>query len=143
MQGDLYSKEDPVVVLDDSCFIGSDWHIKKPCLIGHGILKVYAPWCGHCQGKVECIKRLGKVLREYGVGVYVINYDANPIFQSVFKDRVPGFPTFLEVNQVGVVGKPITNRQGEQVYTIPDILASLCNNKSEVCKLAEQFNGCQ
>lgn len=138
---DLYSHDDPVIVLDDGSFIGKQCKIRKQFFQSHGFIKAYAPWCGHCQAKVNCMKKLSSILKEYGVSVYVINADNNPMFAEHFRDRVTAFPTFLSVNDKGVIGTPLLDKKGEQVYTIPGIISSLCGNNSQICKI-KGLNDC-
>lgn len=139
---DLYTAKDPVTILDDGSFIGVDSKISKRFFKGKGFLKVYAPWCGHCQAKVNCINRLAKIMPEHGVTVYVINAEDNPVFQRHFKDRVRGFPTFLEVSDKGKIGDQMTTKSGDPVYSVPDIIASLCGNDDKICKYSKQFADC-
>jgi thiol-disulfide isomerase/thioredoxin len=132
----LYSAKDPVTILDDASFIGED------CRIQHGrdgILKVYAPWCVHCQGKIKCINSLAEILPEYGLTVYVINAEDNSIFREHFK--IQGFPTFLRVKK-GKIGDVLRNKAGEQVYTVPDIIAALCGNDPRICKYTRSMEDC-
>lgn len=138
---DLYSHNDPVIVLDDGSFIGKQCKIRSSTLQSHGFIKAYAPWCGHCQAKVSCINKLASILKEYGVSVYVINAEANPMFAEHFRDSVTAFPTFLEVNNKGVIGEPLLDKNGEQVYTIPGIISSLCGNDAQICKI-KGLDGC-
>jgi len=139
---DLYNEKDPVTVLDDSSFIGSNCRIKKNIFDNHGFLKAYAPWCGHCKSKVKCIKKLSRILKEYGVTAYVINADNNPIFKEHFGDKIKGFPTFLRVDDSGNIGEVMTTKDGEQVHTIPGIISSLCANDTRICQYAEIMEDC-
>jgi thiol-disulfide isomerase/thioredoxin len=139
---DLYGPNDPVTVLHDGCFIGTNLRIKKKCFLEHGLIKVYAPWCGHCQAKVKCMNKLAGILEEYGVTVYVINADNNPIFHGHFKDRIRGFPTFLEVSDRGTIGQPMTDKDGEQAYTVPAIISSLCGNDKRICQYMDSMGDC-
>lgn len=143
-QKDLYTDEDPVTILDDDSFVGKNCKIRKDTFKTHGFLKAYAPWCGHCQAKVDCIKRLGKVLKDYDVTVYVINAEreANPLFNDHFGDRVRGFPTFLEVDGRGNIGEVMRTKDGEQVYSVPSIIAALCGNDTRICQYAEIMKDC-
>ena len=139
---DLYNNNDPVTVLNDGSFIGKNCRIRKDEFLGHGFLKAYAPWCGHCQGKVKCINQLAEILPEFGVAVYVINADDNPMFAEHFREKVRGFPTFLHVNESGHIGDVMKTKDGAQVYSVPDIIASLCGNDARVCQYAEIMKDC-
>ncbi len=95
---DLYVGSDPVVKLDDGSFLRSvkirDAHWDKP-----GIIKVYAPWCPHCQASVEAINNLAKSLKKSTV--YVIDGTVNPMFR--FAHGVNAYPTFYKVLKDGTV----------------------------------------
>lgn len=140
---DLYDpNNDPVIVLDDGSFIGKNHKIRKNVFQGKGILKAYAPWCGHCKAKVKCMKRLGEILPEFDVQVYVINVDNNPVFQEHFKDKVRGYPTFLYVDDSGNIGDVIRDADGNQVYSVPSILAALCGNDPRICAQQDNMKDC-
>lgn len=140
MSEDLYSDSDPVTILDDGSFIGKKCKIKTGIFQTHGILKAYAPWCGHCQAKVTCVNKLAEILPEFGVTVYVINADDNPMFAEHFQVR--GFPTFLQVDGQGYIGDVLRNKNGEPVYSVPDIIAALCGNDPRICKYADSMKNC-
>jgi thiol-disulfide isomerase/thioredoxin len=95
---DLYLDTDPVVKLDDGSFLRSvkirDSYWDKP-----GIIKVYAPWCPHCQSSVESIKKLASSLKKSTV--YVLDGTVNPMFR--FAHGVNAYPTFYKVLENGTV----------------------------------------
>ena len=137
----LYKKKDPVQILDDGSFIGPDSHIIPELFNGPGLLKVYAPWCIHCQAKVKCLNLLAGYLHKHGMEVYVLDgTDNNPIFIETFNVR--GYPTFLEVDSQGNITGLLKDKQGEQVYTVPSIVAALCGNDPSICKYAKKIDQC-
>ena len=115
----LYNKNDPVQILDDGSFVGTKSKIKKSLFKGPGVLKVYAPWCPHCQNKVVCMNALSNMLGEFGMQVYVLDATDNPDFSVSHK--IVGFPTFINVNPDGTVGKVMEN-----VFDIKGIVDGLC-----------------
>jgi len=139
---DLYNpNSDPVIVLDDGSFIGT-MKIRKLAFQGKGILKAYAPWCGHCKSKVSCVNRLAEILPEFDVHVYVINVDANPMFKQHFKYKVIGYPTFLYVDDNGNIGDVIRDANGDQVYSVPGIIGALCGNDPRICAQQDKVKDC-
>lgn len=96
---DLYTEEDPVIMLDDGSFLRSV-KIRDEKWNGPGILKVYAPWCPHCQSKVEDMKRLAEQYE-----IYVLDATVNPMFR--FAHAVSAYPSFFKVLDNGEVGDMI------------------------------------
>lgn len=132
----LYKASDPVIILDDASFIGKNCKIRRDKRAGAGILKVYAPWCPHCQAKVPCVNRLAELLNDIPVPVYVLNADDNPIVAEHMQKsgKLLGYPTFLDVSDDGIVGGPLRNGRGEGVYTVPDIAEALCQRWEGLCE---------
>lgn len=137
---DLYTEEDPVTILDDASFIGQQGQIKTRVYQGPGVLKCYAPWCGHCQAKVECCNRLAEALQEHGMQVYVIDGTTNPIFNN-FRE-VDGYPTFFKVGKDGLVTGPL-KKGSEQIYATKDLVNSICQDSPAVCELISSLEACQ
>jgi len=119
----MYDKKSDVVVLTDSSFTGT--RITKG-FVHAGVLKVYAPWCGFCQTKEQCIYMLAKCLKEEGedISVYVIDGDSNKQFSMAAE--VSGFPTFLRIDEYGNVTGRLAGADGEPVHDVPSILGALC-----------------
>ena len=138
----LYYDDDAVVILDDSSFVGKDCKIKSKAFINDGILKVYAPWCPHCQSKVECLNKLAELLKSQDITIYVIDSEDNPIFAKHFANKIQGFPTFLEVTPDGYIGDRVKNKKGESVYSVPDIVSALCGHNKDVCKYIVDMEKC-
>lgn len=141
-QEPLYYSDDPVIVLDDSSFVGKNCKIGPDAFVGEGILKAYAPWCPHCQSKVTCLNRLAELLEPHNIFIYVIDVEDNPIFSEHFKNKIKGLPTFLEVLSEGYIGGQFVDKKGEPVYTVPDIVSSLCNHNKSVCKYITEMEQC-
>jgi thiol-disulfide isomerase/thioredoxin len=118
MSESLYSKTDPVIILDDSCFDGKK--IKSASFKGQGALKAYATWCPHCRDKVECIKLMATECKNNNIDVkvYVLEADTNRQAGSIL--GVEGFPSFFKVDATGNIG-PILDVGG-----IPDVLKAVC-----------------
>lgn len=136
----LYTDNDPVTILDDASFIGTQGQIKSRVYQGPGVLKCYAPWCGHCKAKVECCNRLAEALQEHGMQVYVIDGTANPVFSN-FRE-VTGFPTFFRVGKDGLISGPL-EQNGEPVYGTQGLVKSICQDSPAVCTLISELEACQ
>lgn len=111
---------------------------------GAGFLKVYAPWCPHCQNKVVCMNRLGDVLSAFGLTVYVLDADANP--EAARTLGVTGYPSFFHVGKDGTVGGMLRTPEGQPVGQVYEIIAALCNNDKRICKYIndnkDKLKGC-
>jgi hypothetical protein len=137
----LYKKGDNVQILDDPCFVGKDYKIKSRYFSEPGVIKVYAPWCGHCKSKVKCLNMLAGYLHNHNMQVYVIDGTDNEHFTTMFPTH--GFPTFLEVTATGHISSaPLKDALGEPVYTVPAIVSALCGNNKDVCKYAVNIAKC-
>jgi thiol-disulfide isomerase/thioredoxin len=97
---DIYTDADPVNRLDDGSFLYSK-KIRSHAWQGPGVLKVYAPWCPHCQQKVEAIN----ILAASTGAVYVLDGTVNPSFR--FATGINSYPTFLKVLPDGTLGEEI------------------------------------
>lgn len=135
-QTPLYTEADAVTILNDASFMGQNGQIKAQFYKGPGILKCYASWCGHCQAKAECCKRLAEALQEHHMQVYVIDGDSNPIFSN-FRE-VEGYPTFFRVGQDGLISDKL-----EDVSSPEDIVKSICQESPAVCQLISSLEACQ
>lgn len=140
MEG-LYTKDDPVYILSDSDFTVSSSgaaKLNKDAFRGAGIIKAYAPWCPHCQDKVEDIKTLGRVLRDnksYGVSIYVFNADGGGNMTRATEGGsplIPGFPTLLFVDPDCNVTR-LVDEGGEGVFSVPDAITALCKTQKKLC----------
>jgi hypothetical protein len=96
---DIFSPEDPVIMLDDGDFIAGD-KIRDNSWRGPGILMAYAKWCPSCQNKVTDINKLATQKT-----VYVVDADDNPIFN--LSNKIKQYPTYFEILQNGKIGKTI------------------------------------
>jgi thiol-disulfide isomerase/thioredoxin len=96
---DLYTEQDPVIMLDDGSFLRSV-KIRDEKWNGPGVLKVYAPWCPHCQSKVEDIKQLAEKYT-----IYVLDATVNPMFR--FAHGITAYPSFFKVLDNGQIGDMI------------------------------------
>jgi len=112
---DIYTNDDPVNRLDDGSFLYSNKKIRSNAWQGPGILEVYAPWCPHCQEKVNAIN----VLASSTGAVYVLDGTTNPSFR--FATGIEAYPTFLKVLPDGTLGEEIEGDLDE----IVDYLNSL------------------
>ena len=131
----LYSPDDKVVVLHDGNFIGTQSKISSDAFKGPGVLKAYATWCPHCQSKVRDLNNLAEALEEFGLAIYAVEMEQNPIFADSFSHVVRGYPTFLQVNNNGEIGGSVLDEQNEEVRTIEGIVNALCRKDSEVCSI--------
>lgn len=127
----LYKTTDPVHILNDAKFIGTDMTIKPKYLAGPGVLKVYASWCPHCQSKVVGLNKLAKLLEPHGMAIYVLDGDNNPIFTS--RHKVAGYPTFFEISEGGSIGRQL------QIGSVTDVVTELCGKNKAVCDFAKQL----
>jgi thiol-disulfide isomerase/thioredoxin len=116
----------------------------EPKSNGAGFLKVYAPWCPHCQNKVVCMNRLGDVLSAFGLTVYVLDAEANP--EAARTLGVTGYPSFFHVSKDGTVGGMLRTSEGQPVGQVYEIIAALCNNDKRICKYIsdnkDKLKGC-
>lgn len=145
---DLYKDSDNVIRLQDKNFTVRNGQASLNRVGEVGIIKAYAPWCGHCQNKVEDIKILGNILnkknREWGLRMYVLNAD-NPL-PNLNKARheneplIAGFPTLLYVNEDGQVGR-LLDQNGDSVHTIPAMLDALCKVQNKLCAQNNSLKG--
>lgn len=133
----LYDENSAVTILDDSCFVGTseNYKITKSKNKGAGFIKAYAPWCGHCQSKVNCMNRLAGILSEFGLTVYVLDADENRVFSNTLGVR--GYPSFYHVDKDGRVTGTMRTANGEPVGQVYEIIASLCGNKRKICEYIE------
>lgn len=148
MQSGLYSPSDGVYILHFSDFTIKDGvpYVNQNVFHGPGVIKAYAPWCPHCQNKVEAIRSIAKELNRdfHSAKVYVFNADGAENFRNVKNDKgepmIAGFPTMLYVDEHCKVST-LRNSAGEQVYSIPDVLHELCRLHSDTCSVKEQSGG--
>ena len=82
------------------------------------MLKAYATWCPHCQSKVQELNNLAGALQEFGLAIYAVEVEQNPIFANTFSDVVKGYPTFLQVNNNGEIGGPVLNELDQEQLTV-------------------------
>ena len=99
----IYVESDPVVILDDGCFIGNK--IKSHKWAGPGFIKAYDPTCRFCQAKVKPINKMARKASQQGYAIYVIDVTDNPIFADAF--NVNSYPTFFKVLPDGTIGEEI------------------------------------
>ena len=123
----LYSKRDPVIILDDGSFVGENMKISLKHMKNPGILKVYANWCPACQSKVKDINNLASILKKQNVSIYVIEAaDLNPIFANHYSNKIGFYPTFLKVYKDGTIGDMIADKEGNPPGSVIDIVKILC-----------------
>jgi hypothetical protein len=101
VQVDIYTDADPVNRLDDASFLYRNKKIRLHAWKGPGVLEVYAPWCPHCQEKVNAIN----ILASSTGAVYVLDGTSNPSFR--FATGIASYPTFLKVLPDGTLGDEI------------------------------------
>ena len=103
---------------------------------GHyGLLKAYAPWCGHCHRFQDSMIFLAKGLQKHGFRVCALNCDVKenatiaqgllPLGDSLY------FPTLFKIYPNGSIEKMnIPNRE------MDTLLDTICNftNKKKCCK---------
>ena len=97
---DIYTDSDPVNRLDDGSFLYNR-KLRSHVWKGPGVLQVYAPWCPHCQKKVNAIN----VLAASTGAVYILDGTVNPLFR--FATGISSYPTFLKVLPNGTIGEEI------------------------------------
>jgi len=137
MSDDLYSKSDRLFILtgDDFTTKGGQTYLKSNAFRGQGLIKAYAPWCGHCQSKVEAMKELGKIInggREYDVRVYVYNADDEPDLINGDRTLVEGFPTMLFVEKDRSVDN-IFSPDGKTVHDLETAFQVICDTHQAAC----------
>jgi thiol-disulfide isomerase/thioredoxin len=115
---DIYASKDPVVRLDDGSFIRHR-KIRPLYWKGPGIIQVYAPWCPHCQSKVNSMNILADKLRDNNQAVYVLDGTDNPHFR--YAHGVNAYPTVLKVLEDATIGEVIDG----DLPQIAEYLASL------------------
>lgn len=101
----IYSESDPVVILDDGCFIGNK--IKSQYYMGPGIIKAYSPSCYFCQDMVKPLNKLARKVRGKSA-VYVIDVTDNPIFNLTFD--ISKYPTFYHVSNTGYIEQELDGK---------------------------------
>jgi thiol-disulfide isomerase/thioredoxin len=147
----LYSREDPVFILTGSDFtVGKDGRVKlnASAYRGQGLIKAYAPWCGHCQSKVHDIKIIGEHLNgKKGAKVYVFDASTPEVghhfkYATTHEGKIliEGFPTMLYVDHDLNVDK-LVNELGKPIYTVPEALGAMCSKHlSEACDVRKKLS---
>lgn len=72
------------------------------------LVKVWAPWCGHCQELAPHYKKATEELGKDGIKMMSLNYDdpKNPLNKKIVeKFGVEGFPTMLVFKNGKLAGK--------------------------------------
>lgn len=94
-----------------------------------GYVMFYAPWCPHCQSKVQEMMDMGKQYNQTGKMLYVYNADAPGSDKVTDYIDVEGFPTFYPVTKTGKISKrgPVDYTQIKQamVKACPELRKKL------------------
>ena len=109
----------------------------------YGILKCYAPWCGHCLTMVNDLEFLAKELPKLGKPFFVaaVNCTNKQLGNDVLarKLNVGGFPTLFFVNMDGGI-----EDFNPESRNIDGLLKELCKSSkkynSEICKCSYSNN---
>ena len=68
-----------------------------------GVIKLYAPWCPHCQNMVKPLSKLADVLKPYAISVGAVDCDNTRANNNVLAEKLglEGFPTMYIVKKNG------------------------------------------
>lgn len=124
----LYNENTDVVILSDSDFDSAGTVIKSELKNRFGLIKFYAPWCPHCQNKVDDINFLAKGLKQENTNFYigVVNIDNVNIIKNTLD--VKGIPTFFFIPKNGIPEK-LENFE----FSVENILLTICEKTQQCC----------
>ena len=114
----------PVVELSVNDFNGT--RIVSPLFKDRcGFLKVYAPWCGHCQNMHDDLINCARILKRAGFVVSALNADNHVNKPVAHALNVRGFPTLFFVDYNGNVMPYDGDRDGD---SIAKAVGKFCKN---------------
>lgn len=79
-----------------------------------GLLKVYAPWCGHCTNMIDTMYELAKDLQDEQFVVAALNSDKSYNKDLVRLLEVSGFPSLFMIKDNGEIDKEQLEILGER-----------------------------
>lgn len=76
--------------------------LMRPDILGNlGLLKVYAPWCGHCKNMKDTMKQIAHNLNDVNYNVMAINSENDNNKELIEKLSVRGFPSLFTIDRNG------------------------------------------
>lgn len=92
----------------------------------YGIVKFYAPWCGHCSNMIHSLEFLGSELPKMGKPFFVaaVNCTNKTVGNDLLAQKIgiKGFPTLFFVNLEGQL-----EEFNPQSRSIEGLLEEICN----------------
>lgn len=106
----------------------------------YGLVKFYAPWCGHCSRMVTDINFLANGLSSHNFKVAAVNV-TNPTNKEVGQFLgISGIPALFNINSDGEIVK--LSEEFANDRSIEGLLNNICNftNKDTCCKRDDEGN---
>ena len=123
-----YYDDSPVLELTDEDFDGEKI-ISKKIVGSYGLLKCYAPWCGHCKSLKDDLIFLANGLKSENFKIASINSDNVATSKVCESLKIQGFPTLFMINTDGT----LKNYNGVD-RSIEALLAEICKHtNSKTC----------